>query len=121
MLWDQARAAHMDIALDIKSAAHSLSRAPGKGSLRREGLCALGCLGQRGGQSAATLCSETGAALNREITPRAGGTAPPQQGLRGSVDTPHRVISWRRSPRCEVPRVEGGHPVQPPGTGCAYC
>lgn len=56
MLWDQARAAHMDIALDIKSAARSLSRAPGKRSLRREGwregLCA-GLSGAEGRKCAA--------------------------------------------------------------------
>lgn len=115
MHWDQARAAHMDIALDIKSAARSLSRAPGKGSLQREGLCALVCLGQRGGRSAASSCGDTGAAPNREITPRAGGAAPARLGLRGSAGTPHRVMSWRRSPRRGVSRVEGRRLVQPPG------
>lgn len=60
MLWDQARAAHMDIALDIKSAARSLSRAPGKGSLQREGLCALGCLGQRGGKKCSHVVQRDG-------------------------------------------------------------
>lgn len=88
MLWDQARAAHMDIALDIKSAARSLSRAPGKGSLPREGLCAPVCLGQRGEQRSHTVRGD-GAAPDREITPRAGGAYPAPCGLRGSADTPH--------------------------------
>lgn len=84
MLWDQARAAHMDIALDIKSAARSLSRAPGKGSLRREG-CVPGLSGAEGEQVRPRCAGRRERAPNREITT----ALPPPRGLRGSADTPH--------------------------------
>lgn len=90
MLWDQARAAHMDIALDIKSAAQ-----PEPGS--REGLitergivCAAPvCLGQRGKQGSHPVRGD-GAALNREIAPRAGGAPPSMRPPRVCRHAPPR-------------------------------
>ena len=91
MLWDQARAAHMDIALDIKSTACRLTPGPSEKRLIIErGIVFTGL-------SWAKMVKEVQPsfavrheqAVNRDIKIRAcGGFVPNQHALRDSVDTP---------------------------------
>ena len=91
MLWDQARAAHMDIALDIKSTACRLTPGP----LEKRLIIERGIVFT--GLSWAKMVKEVQPsfavrheqAVNRDIKIWAcGGFLPNQHAIRDSVDTP---------------------------------
>lgn len=126
MLWDQARAAHMDIALDIKSTACRLTPGP----LEKRLIIERGIVFT--GLSWAKMVKEVQPsfavrheqAVNRDIKIWAcGGFLPNQHAIRDSVDTPpHPCITcYRQNTGSSVSNLKYICNVKMHGRGACVC